>query len=110
MKFQTCTLLKVTDHAEQIFSLRVSTRAEHADEALRRRAGCLAQLLEADRRLDVVAKDNLSSIDIAAQHRIDAFAKKRLREFLVRFDPGLYQFLEGLGFDHHSSPFSAARA
>src|SRR5450756_3131347 len=31
VKLQTCTLLKITDHAEQIFGLRVSTRAEHAD-------------------------------------------------------------------------------
>src|SRR6202045_1771851 len=110
MKLQTSTLLQVTDHAEEISSLRVSARAEQADEALRRRAGCLGQFLEADGRLDVVAKDGLSRIAIAAQHRIDAFAKQRLSEFLVRFDPGLHQFPEGFGSCHHSSPFSAACA
>jgi hypothetical protein len=42
--------------------------AKHADEAPGRGSGRLAEFLEPDRRLDVVAQDRLTGIDIAAQH------------------------------------------
>jgi len=45
----------------------VPTRAEDADQAFGRRAGRFAELFKADRRLDVIAKDCLAGIDIAAQ-------------------------------------------
>jgi hypothetical protein len=58
--------LQVADDAEEIAGLRIAARAEHANEALRLRAGRLAKLLEADRRLDVVAQDGLAGVDIAS--------------------------------------------
>jgi hypothetical protein len=39
-------LLQVADDVEEVAGLRFAARAEHADEALRLRAGRLAQLLE----------------------------------------------------------------
>jgi hypothetical protein len=53
--------------------------AEQAIEALRLRAGRLAQLLEADGRLDVVAQD-LAGVDISGEHGVDAFAQQRSAE------------------------------
>ena len=53
-----------------------------------RRAGRLAELLEADRRLDVVAQDRLAGVDIAGEHGVDAFAQQRFAECgspLIRF-------------------------
>jgi hypothetical protein len=55
--------------------LRIAARAEHADEAFRRRAGRFAELLETDRRLDVVAQDRLAG-------DVDAMP---LNEILSRF-------------------------
>ncbi|MFL6932052.1 MAG: hypothetical protein ACJ8FK_19235, partial [Xanthobacteraceae bacterium] len=85
----TGPLLQVPDHIEEILGLGISARPKHAYQALRRRAGRCAKLLEADRRLDVVAKDCLAALDIPAQHRIDAFTKKRFGKLLVVLGAGL---------------------
>jgi hypothetical protein len=45
-------------------------------------------------------QDRLAGIDIATQHRIDAFAKQGLGEFLVGLDPHLHQFPEAFCFGH----------
>ncbi len=37
-------------------------------------------LLEADRRLDVVAQDRLAGVDIAGEHGVDTFAQQRFAE------------------------------
>src|SRR3990172_3962222 len=55
-QLQAGALLQVADDAEQILRLRIATRAEHADQALGRRADRLGKPLEADRGLDVVAQ------------------------------------------------------
>jgi hypothetical protein len=47
--------LLVADDAEEVAGLRIAARTEHANEALRLRAGRLAKLLETDGRLDVFA-------------------------------------------------------
>src|SRR5882672_10538461 len=102
-------LLQVTDHAEEVLGLRIAARSEHADQALGRRAGRFAKLFKADGRLDVVAQDRLASINITAQHCIDAFAKKSLGEFLVGLDPTLHQFLEAFCFCRYPSPYRCAQ-
>ena len=56
-------LLQIADHAEEVLRLRIAARAEHANQALWRRA----ELFEADRRLDVVAQDRLAGVDVAGQ-------------------------------------------
>src|SRR5216684_909413 len=103
-------LLQVADHAEEVLGLRIAAWSEHADQALGRRAGRFAKLFKADGRLDVIAQDRLASINITAQHCIDAFAKKSLGKFLVGLDPTLHQFLEAFCFCHCPSPFNLARA
>jgi hypothetical protein len=56
VELETGPLLQVADDAEEVAGLRIAARAEHADEALRLRAGRLAKLLEADGRFDVIAR------------------------------------------------------
>src|SRR5271166_290850 len=65
MQLQPGLFLQIAEYTEQIPGLRVAARSEHADEALGLCAGRLAQLLEADRRLDVVAQDRLPGVDVA---------------------------------------------
>src|SRR5260370_17555490 len=86
-------LLQVTDHAEEVLGLRIAAWSEHADQALGRRAGRFAKLFKADGRLDVVPQDRLASINITAQHSINAFATQSLAQFLVRLHPPLFHFL-----------------
>jgi hypothetical protein len=54
--------------------------------ALGRRARRGAELLEADRGIEVVAQDRLAGFQVAAQHRVDAFAQQRFGELPVGFD------------------------
>src|SRR6478609_337600 len=108
MQADAGTLLQVANHAEKIPGLGIATRSEHADQALGRCAGGFAELLEADGCLDVVAQNRLAGVDIAAQHRVDPFAKQRLGEFLVGLDPSLHQFLEALCFCHRLAPSAFA--
>jgi hypothetical protein len=86
-------LLQVANHAEQILGLRIAARAEHADKALGRRAGRRAEFFKTDRRLDVVAQDDLAGFNVTGEHRIDAFAQKGFGEFLVTLDVVLDQTL-----------------
>jgi hypothetical protein len=50
-------LLQVTEHGEQVAGLGIAARPEHAHQALGRPAGSAAQLLETDRRVDMIAQD-----------------------------------------------------
>lgn len=93
-QMQAGRFLQIADDGEEIPRLRIAARAEHADQALGRRAGRLGELLEADGRLDGVAQQQLSGLDVAAQHGLDAFAQQRLGEFLVGLDVMLHQVLE----------------
>jgi hypothetical protein len=76
--------------AEEVAGLRIATRAEHANEALRLRAGRLAQFLEDNRRLDIVAQDRLAGVDIAGEHGVDAFSQQRFTEGGIACDPLLH--------------------
>jgi hypothetical protein len=91
MQAETRTFLQVADHAKKVLGLRIAARAEHPDQALGRCTGCFAELFETDGRLDVIAQDRLAGIDIAAQHCIDALAKKGLGKYLVGLGPILHQ-------------------
>ena len=77
MQLDPGLLLQIADDAEEVARLRIAARAEHADQALGGRVGRLAELFEADGRLDVVAQDRLAGVDVAGQHRVDAFAQQR---------------------------------
>src|SRR5262249_11639325 len=100
-------LLQITDHVEQILGLGIPARAEHPDQALGRGACRRPELLKSDGRLDVIAQDNFTGIEIPAQHRINALDQKGLGEFGVPLDVTFDQALEALRPCHHSTPFSA---
>jgi hypothetical protein len=46
VKLQSGPFLQIANHVEEIPGLRIASRAEHADQALGRRAGRLAEFLE----------------------------------------------------------------
>lgn len=89
MEFDASLLLQVADHAEKVPRLRIAARAEHANEALGRRVRRFAQLLKADRRLDVVAQDRLPGVHIPGKHRLNAFAQQLVRETATGRKPNL---------------------
>src|SRR3984957_11253838 len=94
VQFDAGLFLQVADDAEEIARLRIAARAEHADEAFRRRAGRRAELLDTDRRLDVVAQDRFAGVHVATEHGVDAFAQQRISERGIACDPLLHQLLK----------------
>jgi hypothetical protein len=78
---QSLDALKVTNHLKQIAGLRIAARAQHAHEALRRALRPTTQLLEPDRRVDVVAKNPLSGLELAREKTLDAFSEGSLLYF-----------------------------
>jgi hypothetical protein len=80
VKLDASLFLQVADDSEEVAGLRIAARSEHADEALRLRAGRLAKLLEADGHLDVVAQDRIAGVDIASEHGFDSFAQQSFAE------------------------------
>jgi hypothetical protein len=88
MQPHPCALLQIAYHAEQILRLRIAARAEHADQALGRRAGGSPELFKSDRRLDVIPKDDLAGLEVAAEQRIDALAQQGLGESIQRCGNG----------------------
>src|SRR6476646_10969657 len=75
---QPLCFLEVMDHLEKIPSLRIAAGTQHAHQALCRPFGPTAQLVEPDCRVDVVAKDRLSGVEIPSQQALDAFPQKLL--------------------------------
>jgi hypothetical protein len=69
----------MSNHLEQIARLRVAFGAEHAHQALRGSSSQPAQLLETDRRVDVVARDRLPSVEVPGAQTVDAFPAKYTR-------------------------------
>jgi hypothetical protein len=59
--------LQIADDAEEVARLRIAAPTEHTDQAVRRRAGRVAELFEPDRRLDGVARDRLAGSDIVGR-------------------------------------------
>ena len=58
-------ILKAANELERVAGLRIAVWAEHAHQALRRFGGQATQLLKANSRVGVVAKDRLAGIQIA---------------------------------------------
>src|SRR5690348_4729220 len=86
--------LQVPDNSKEVSCLWVAAGPEHTDETLCRRTRCLAELFEPDCRLDIIAQDCFSGIDVAAKHRIHAFAQEGFGKFLVLLYVPLHELLE----------------
>ena len=69
--------LKLRDDVEQIPRLGVPLRTKHPHQALRRRMRHVAELLEADRRVDVIAKKRLAGVEIAPLLEADSQRPRR---------------------------------
>ena len=86
VKFQTRTLLKITENAKEVLGLRITARTEHPDKTLGLGPGRFAKLFKSDGCLDIVTQDRLAGFDIPAQHRINALSKQRFGKLLVVLD------------------------
>src|SRR5580700_3818068 len=101
-------LLQVAYDAKQVSCLWIPSWAEHADQALWLRSRRLAEFLKSNRRLDIVAQDRLSGVDITRQQGLDTVAQQGLGKSRVSCDMLLHQFLEALGrHTHLHSPLAA---
>jgi hypothetical protein len=78
LEVEPLCFLEMIDHLEKITSLRVAAGTKHAHQALCRPFGPTTQLVEPDCRVDIVAKNRLSGIEIPRQQALDAFPQKLL--------------------------------
>ena len=62
-------------------------RTQHAHQALSRYLRTLFELLKSDRRVDVVAQDDLAGSGIAVDDALNGFAQKCLTELRVPLRP-----------------------
>jgi hypothetical protein len=85
--------LEVADDLEEIPCLRVTAWAEHAHQALGRPFCSATQLLEPNRRVDIVAKYRLPGLEISGEKALDAFTKKLLSVLAIRSKARLHRFL-----------------
>src|SRR5436309_13690180 len=93
---------------EKITRLRIATWTQHPHEAFRGPLRPATQLLEPDRRVDVVAKDRLSGIEIPGEKAFDAFPQELLPVFPISSDERLHCFLELSRQRHFTSPVSCS--
>src|SRR6266566_3443612 len=100
--------LEVLNDLEEITRLRIAAWTEHSHEALRRPFRPAAQLLEADRRVDVIAKDGLPGIEIPREKAFDAFPQQLLSVFPISSEACLHRFLELPRQRHFTAPASCA--
>ena len=89
---KTLALLKAADDLEQVPSLRIAVRTEHAHQALGRLFGQSAQLLKPDRGVDVVAQHRLAGVHITRQQALDTLLEQLLTEGRIACDtrPGSF--------------------
>jgi hypothetical protein len=73
--------LKVTNHLKQIARLRIPGGAEHAHQAFGGSFRDATELLKPDRRVNVVAQNRFSRIEISGQERLHAFTQEFLPVF-----------------------------
>src|ERR1700722_19158988 len=100
VKLQPGAFLQVADDAEEITRLRIAAWSKHPNETLGGRIRSRGQLLKSNGSFDVVAHDGLAGIEIAGQHRVNAFAQKRFGEFCVALNVAFDQIAEAFCFCH----------
>lgn len=100
LETDTALGLQRRNHAQQMPSVRIALGAEHPHQALRRCSGGLAQCMEAEGRIDVIAQDRFRRVDIALDQRLDRLLEQRLPEFRIAFDARFDEILEAPGQRH----------
>src|SRR4051812_4611657 len=92
--------LELRNHVEQIPRLRIPVGAEHAHKALGRRVGEVAELLKADRTVDVVAQDRFAGIDVTRHQAFDSLLQESGPELRLTLQTLAHRFLEILSQGH----------
>ncbi len=82
------------DDLEEIARLRIAAWAEHAHQAFRRAVRPTTQFLEADRRVDVIAKERLPGIEISGEKTFNAFPQKLRAVLRIRSEARLHRLFE----------------
>jgi hypothetical protein len=86
LQVAAAVLLQIADDAEQVSRLGIASWPEHPDQALRLRSRRLAEFLKSNRRLDIIAQDRLSRVDITRQKGLDAIAQQGLGKSRISRD------------------------
>jgi hypothetical protein len=81
LELETLGTLKVTNHFEQIARMRIPVRTEHAHQAFGRSFRDATEFLKPNRRIDVVAQNRFSSIEISV--RVPKILTKPFPEILT---------------------------
>ena len=105
---QSLSSLEMVDDLQEIAGLRVAAWTEHAHQALGRPFCSATQLLEPNRRVDIVAKYCLPGVEIPGEKAFDAFTQKLLSVLAVRSKARLHRFLELSRQRRLTSPQSCA--
>tara|TARA_B100000674_G_C37838690_1_gene914176 strand:+ start:484 stop:771 length:288 start_codon:yes stop_codon:yes gene_type:complete len=71
-----CGLLKMANDREQAFRCRIAFHTEHSHQALGGLADFFGKLLEANGRVDIITKDELSGINVPVEEELDGFGQK----------------------------------
>jgi hypothetical protein len=96
--------LDVVEDLEEITRLGIAARTEHSHQAFRGPLRAETQLLEPDRRVDVVAEYRLPGVEIPSEKTLDAFTQKLLPVFPIRSKARLHRLLELSRQGHLTSP------
>src|SRR5437867_4930353 len=86
--------LQVLNYFEEITRLWIAAGTEHPHQTFRGSFRPATQLLEPDRRVDVVTKDRFSGIEIPGKKGLDAFPQELLPVFPIRSEARLHRFFE----------------
>src|SRR2546422_7316256 len=89
---------------EQVARVWVAARPQHAHEALRRTLRAATQFFETDCRVDVIAQDRLSGVEVAGEEALDTFPQELLAVLSIPHDTCLHRFLELSRQRHLTSP------
>ena len=68
-------LLQILDHRKQVARLGITFWPEHTHETLARFVEDVGELLEPDRRIDIVAQHCFAGINVAGEQTLDPFGR-----------------------------------
>jgi hypothetical protein len=91
---QPGALLKLSDYRQKVSCIGVAARAEHAHQTLRRSAGNRRQVVEANRRIDVIANDGFTGLEIAGEKGLEAFGQQSFAKLGIALRASLDGLLE----------------
>ena len=87
LEVQPLAFLEASDDLEEVARLRIAVRTEHAHQALGRLRGQPTEFPKTDGRVDIVAQNRLSDVDLAGEKALHTFLEQSLPEARVALEP-----------------------